>query len=107
MLLGRWTLIAQRHGGGCSCCPGLGEVAIEEVEKRVSDWLRLPCGFTAVLRDCIAGRGALNEALHKDLTRSGFKFVGPTICYAFMQAVGLVNDHDHGCFRYREISGGR
>ena len=46
----------------------------------------------------------LSEALSKDLARRGFKFVGPTICYAFMQAVGLVNDHDHTCFRYREVS---
>jgi DNA-3-methyladenine glycosylase I len=46
----------------------------------------------------------LSEVLSKDLTRRGFKFVGPTICYAFMQAVGLVNDHDHACFRYKEIS---
>lgn len=46
----------------------------------------------------------LSEALSKDLTARGFKFVGPTIVYAFMQAVGLVNDHDHNCFRYREIS---
>ena len=49
----------------------------------------------------------LSVALSKDLTQRGFKFVGPTICYAFMQAVGLVNDHDHGCFRYKEISAGR
>jgi len=46
----------------------------------------------------------LSEALSKDLTRRRFKFVGPTICYAFMQAVGLMNDHDHTCFRYREVS---
>jgi len=46
----------------------------------------------------------LSEALSKDLTRRRFKFVGPTICYAFMQAVGLTNDHDHTCFRYREVS---
>ena len=46
----------------------------------------------------------LSEALSKDLTQRGFKFVGPTICYAFMQAVGLVNDHDHACFRFKQIS---
>jgi DNA-3-methyladenine glycosylase I len=46
----------------------------------------------------------LSEALSKDLTQRGFKFVGPTICYAFMQAVGLVNDHDYSCFRYKRIS---
>ncbi len=42
-------------------------------------------------------------ALSKDLARRGFTFVGPTICYAFMQAVGMVNDHTVGCFRYAEI----
>ncbi len=44
-----------------------------------------------------------SEAMSKDLRARGFKFVGSTICYAFMQAVGLVNDHDQNCFRYREI----
>jgi len=51
----------------------------------------------------VPAQTAISEALSKDLTARGFKFVGPTICYAFMQAVGLVNDHDHSCFRYREI----
>ena len=46
---------------------------------------------------------AESEALSKDLLRRGFKFVGPTICYAFMQAVGMVNDHDSKCFRYKEV----
>ena len=40
------------------------------------------------------------DALSRDLTRRGFTFVGPTICYAFMQAVGIVNDHTPKCFRY-------
>ena len=44
-----------------------------------------------------------SEAMSKDLKKQGFKFVGPTICYAFMQAVGMVNDHTIDCFRYREI----
>jgi DNA-3-methyladenine glycosylase I len=43
------------------------------------------------------------NALSKDLKRRGFKFVGPTICYAFMQAVGMVNDHTLDCFRHAEI----
>jgi DNA-3-methyladenine glycosylase I len=44
------------------------------------------------------------EVMSKDLKRRGFRFVGPTICYAFMQAVGMVNDHEVDCFRYREVS---
>ncbi len=44
-----------------------------------------------------------SEAMSKDLLKRDFKFVGPTICYAFMQAVGMVNDHVVGCFRFDEI----
>lgn len=44
-----------------------------------------------------------SDALSKDLAKRGFKFVGTTICYAFMQAVGMVNDHNHSCFRYRAV----
>ena len=42
-------------------------------------------------------------AMSKDLKRRGFRFVGPTICYAFMQAVGMVNDHVVNCFRYDQV----
>ena len=51
----------------------------------------------------IAARTELSDALSKDLLKRGFKFVGSTICYSFMQAVGMVNDHDATCFRYREV----
>ncbi|TAJ10005.1 MAG: DNA-3-methyladenine glycosylase I [Nitrospirae bacterium] len=44
-----------------------------------------------------------SDALSKDLAKRGFKFVGSTICYAFMQAVGMVNDHRINCFRYRQL----
>jgi len=45
----------------------------------------------------------LSEMMSKDLKKRGFNFVGPTICYAFMQAVGMVNDHTTDCFRHEEI----
>ncbi|MGH8622213.1 MAG: DNA-3-methyladenine glycosylase I [Burkholderiales bacterium] len=45
-----------------------------------------------------------SEALSRDLKKRGFRFVGPTICYAHMQATGLVNDHIVGCFRYAELA---
>ncbi len=45
-----------------------------------------------------------SDVVSKDLARRGFKFVGSTICYSFMQAVGMVNDHDHDCFRYRHVA---
>ncbi len=45
------------------------------------------------------------DKLSRDLKKRGFKFVGPTICYAYMQAVGMVNDHVVSCFRHREVAG--
>ncbi len=44
-----------------------------------------------------------SDAMSKDMKKRGFKFVGSTICYAFMQAAGMVNDHLVDCFRYREV----
>jgi len=44
-----------------------------------------------------------SEAMSKDLKKRGFKFVGPTICYAFMQASGMVNDHSVKCFRHKQL----
>jgi DNA-3-methyladenine glycosylase I len=55
------------------------------------------------LRD-IPAHTAESDALSKDLQRRGFRFVGSTICYAFMQAVGMVNDHLITCYRYRELT---
>lgn len=49
-------------------------------------------------------RTAESDAMSKDLKKRGFSFVGSTICYAFMQAVGMVNDHEVKCFRYGEVS---
>ena len=45
----------------------------------------------------------VSDAMSRDLKKRGFRFVGPTICYAFMHAVGLVNDHEVGCFRYNAV----
>src|SRR5258706_14215607 len=45
-----------------------------------------------------------SDALSRDLALRGFKFVGSTICYSLMQAVGLVNDHEASCFRYKQVS---
>ena len=51
----------------------------------------------------VPARTGESDAMSKDLKRRGFKFVGSTICYAFMQAVGMVNDHVVDCFRYRLV----
>ena len=77
-LLGRWTLIAEKHAGGCSCCPGLGDVTMEQVEGSVVAWLRErhpvlenAKSVTGLLKDCIArSRPAAAEVLQplfKDL----------------------------------------
>ena len=52
----------------------------------------------------VPARTAESDAMSKDLLKRGFKFVGSTICYAFMQAVGMVNDHEVKCFRYKEVA---
>jgi DNA-3-methyladenine glycosylase I len=55
--------------------------------------------------DEIPAQTGISEQMSSDLKQQGFTFVGPTICYAFMQAVGMVNDHTVDCFRYGEIAG--
>jgi len=52
----------------------------------------------------VPARTAESDAMSKDLGRRGFRFVGSTICYAFMQATGMVNDHLTGCFRHEEVA---
>ncbi len=64
---------------------------------KVNSWKRL---------GQLPARTAESDALSKDLKRLGFNFVGSTICYAFMQAVGMVNDHLVSCFRNRALAGG-
>ncbi|MDW7673131.1 MAG: DNA-3-methyladenine glycosylase I [Bacillota bacterium] len=51
----------------------------------------------------IPAKTSESDAMSKDLSKRGFKFVGPTICYAFMQAIGMVNDHTIDCCRYQEV----
>jgi DNA-3-methyladenine glycosylase I len=81
------------------------------VQKEFGSFDRYVWGFVGgrplrnprkALKD-IPARTAESDALSKDLKRRGFRFVGSTICYAFMQAVGMVNDHVVGCYRRREV----
>jgi DNA-3-methyladenine glycosylase I len=53
--------------------------------------------------DQIPAQTEISKRMSRDLKKRGFKFVGPTICYAFMQAAGLVNDHTVNCFRYNQV----
>lgn len=62
---------------------------------RINAWTRL---------EDIPAKTPESEAMSKALLKRGFKFVGPTICYAYMQATGMVNDHQLDCFRYSEVS---
>jgi DNA-3-methyladenine glycosylase I len=55
----------------------------------------------------VPARTAESDAMSRDLLRRGFKFVGSTICYAFMQAIGMINDHLVSCPRYTELGGSR
>ena len=56
-----------------------------------------------IFKEDEAAKTAESGAMSKELMKRGFKFVGSTICYAFMQAVGMVNDHVVDCFRYQEV----
>ncbi|MEM0135823.1 MAG: DNA-3-methyladenine glycosylase I [Thermoplasmatales archaeon] len=53
--------------------------------------------------DMIPSHTDISDKMSKDLVKRGFKFVGPTICYSYMQAVGMVNDHLVSCFRYNQV----
>ena len=55
----------------------------------------------------VPSKNSISDAMSKELKKRGFKFIGSTICYAFMQAVGMVNDHTIDCFRYKEIKASR
>lgn len=60
-------------------------------------------GRWRTLRD-LSAETRESRLMSEDLKRRGFRFVGPTVCYSYMQAAGLVNDHVTSCFRYRELS---
>jgi len=89
--------------------------AFLEVQKDYGSFARYAWSFVGgkpllgrrrSLRD-IPARTALSDALSKDLKRRGFRFVGTTIVYAFMQATGMVNDHTMDCFRWKALAGSR
>ncbi|MGE3453362.1 MAG: DNA-3-methyladenine glycosylase I [Burkholderiales bacterium] len=89
--------------------------AFLEVQKDYGSFARYCWGFVGgkplagrrrSLRD-VPARTALSDALSKDLKKRGFRFVGSTIVYAFMQATGMVNDHTMDCFRWKALAGSR
>jgi DNA-3-methyladenine glycosylase I len=54
--------------------------------------------------DGVPSKTPVSELMSKDMKKRGFKFVGPTVCYAYMQGIGMVNDHTVDCFRYKKLS---
>jgi DNA-3-methyladenine glycosylase I len=85
--------------------------AFLEVQKEFGSFDRYVWGFVGgkPIRNSrkgkdIPARTTESDALSKDLQRRGFRFVGSTICYAFMQAVGMVNDHLVTCYRHSELN---
>jgi DNA-3-methyladenine glycosylase I len=85
--------------------------AIQKLDTSLGDYLWSFVGGSPIenrwrrLSD-LPAETAESKAMSKDLKRRGFRFVGPTVCYAFMQATGMVNDHVVSCFRYPELSRG-
>ncbi|HXV57991.1 MAG TPA: DNA-3-methyladenine glycosylase I [Gaiellaceae bacterium] len=88
--------------------------------RRVLELREEPGGFAGLLWSFVDGEPVVgrwraisevpaetpvSRAMSRELKRRGFRFVGPTVCYAFMQAAGLVNDHVVGCFRFEELAG--
>ncbi len=85
--------------------------AFKEVRKEFGSFDKYIWGFTGgkpiankwkTLKD-VPAKTAESDSMSKDLKKRGFKFVGSTICYAFIQATGMVNDHTADCFRYKEL----
>ena len=82
---------------------------IAELDVSLSDYLWSFVGGEPLVNEWrklseLPAETAESKAMSKDLKKHGFRFVGPTVCYAFMQACGLVNDHTVDCFRYAELS---
>jgi DNA-3-methyladenine glycosylase I len=95
------------------------QAAVDNARAWLEVMAREDGGFAGLLWGFVGGRPIVNrrrapgevpaetplsQAMSKDLKARGFRFVGPTICYAFMQAVGMVNDHTVDCFRHAEVS---
>jgi DNA-3-methyladenine glycosylase I len=101
--------------------PGIvrNRLKVESTVVNARAVLALDGGFDELLWSFVGGSPKVNrfatiseipaetpesKAMSKELKRRGFRFVGPTVCYAFMQAAGLVNDHTVDCFRYADLS---
>ena len=91
---------------------GLAPAATDPLRARYLQWLFFspsciePALIQLFTKLEVPASTATSDAMSRELKRRGFKFVGSTICYAFMQATGMVNDHVVGCFRHTEVASG-
>ena len=107
-LMGNPGIIRNRQKLAASITNARGALQLQKEFGSLSDYFWGFVGNKPIINspeseDEIPATSPEAQAMSKDLIKRGFKFVGPTICYAFMQAAGLVNDHVTGCFRYREL----
>jgi hypothetical protein len=82
-LLGRWVMVAQRHGGGCSCCPGLGDVSMEEVERNILNALR-------ERHPMLEGRENINLFMRELIAKRGEGIATPQALKAFCDDFDLI-----------------
>ena len=107
-LMGDTGIIRNRQKLAASVTNARGALELQKEFGSLNDYFWAFVGDKPILNspkseDEIPATSPEAQAMSKDLIKRGFKFVGPTICYAFMQAAGLVNDHLTSCFRYREL----
>ena len=101
------VLLEQLHAAGVEK-RAPGDSLTEGDKARLLEYLRRAHGSAEPKNKITLTRKQTSEikksdAMGKDLKKRGFRFVGSTICYAFMQAVGMVNDHEVTCFRYEQM----
>jgi DNA-3-methyladenine glycosylase I len=104
-LLGDAGIVRSRSKIEATIAGARAYLAMEEAGEDFSTWCWSFIGETPILEDGAERptQTPLSERISKELKRRGFKYCGPTIVYAWMQATGMVNDHDAGCFRRQQL----
>ena len=107
-LLGDAAIVRNRLKVESAIANARATLAVKEDEGSLEAFLWSFVGGDPIVNgwralDEIPAETPVSRSMSKELKRRGFRFVGPTVCYAFMQAAGLVNDHVVSCFRYSEV----